>query len=302
MGENERIIELDDIDIKLELGGYTANILYLRFAPPSRIRNIGNHCHSGYELHFIPFGRGRLVAQGKRYAIEKDIFYLTGPGVYHEQTGDPEDPMAEYCLNFELIPTRSPLSGRKGAYVDEDARRIGETIQGLSFRIGGDCRESIGLFEKVLEEINGKSIAYYSIIRNHLFAIIADVARRCAADGRSSVLPPEKHARDRRRFIADLYVQDAWNTRNVRDCARRLGVGVRQTDRIFKEYYGMSFVEKLLSVRMDNARKILAETDSPIKVVAETVGYEDFGHFCRVFKKKVGMSPSGYRKASLTPE
>ncbi len=65
--------------------------------------------------------------------------------------------------------------------------------------------------------------------------------------------------------------------------------------RAFKNKTGVSIVAYITQSRMDTAKKILRETDLPIKIVASMVGYDDYAYFTRVFRKEVEISPSQYR-------
>lgn len=66
--------------------------------------------------------------------------------------------------------------------------------------------------------------------------------------------------------------------------------------REFKHYVGMSPIQYLISIRIENAQSLLLYTNQPIYVIAETVGFNDLNNFTRHFSKKIGMTPSEYRK------
>lgn len=65
--------------------------------------------------------------------------------------------------------------------------------------------------------------------------------------------------------------------------------------RAFKGKTGLSIIEYITQARIDTAKKVLGDTDLPIKEVAQLVGYVDYAYFTRVFRKETGMSPSQYR-------
>ena len=46
------------------------------------------------------------------------------------------------------------------------------------------------------------------------------------------------------------------------------------------------------------AKLLLQTTPMPVAVIGQQVGYDDQLYFSRVFKKRVGMSPSDYRKSA----
>lgn len=65
---------------------------------------------------------------------------------------------------------------------------------------------------------------------------------------------------------------------------------------IFKNYFGKSFSNYLIELRMHKAKGLLASADYKIKEVANKVGYRDANYFIRAFKKFYGYTPEEYRK------
>lgn len=66
--------------------------------------------------------------------------------------------------------------------------------------------------------------------------------------------------------------------------------------RMFKKDTGQSIFNCLTEIRIDRAVNILKNKDSTIKELAVEIGMEDQFYFNRVFKKKLGMSPTEFRK------
>lgn len=58
----------------------------------------------------------------------------------------------------------------------------------------------------------------------------------------------------------------------------------------------MGLTEYLLQERMKIAESLLRNTSFSISIVASKVGYINFSHFAKAFKKEFGVSPSEYRK------
>ena len=55
--------------------------------------------------------------------------------------------------------------------------------------------------------------------------------------------------------------------------------------------------EYLINVRLQNATDLLRNSNYPVMEVAELVGYDDYGSFLKIFKKKYGMAPSQFRNS-----
>lgn len=64
-----------------------------------------------------------------------------------------------------------------------------------------------------------------------------------------------------------------------------------------KEYLGTSIAEYIKDFRMKEAKRLLKETSLPVHTISEQVGFNDYNYFCRVFKKKAGISARKYRQS-----
>ena len=64
---------------------------------------------------------------------------------------------------------------------------------------------------------------------------------------------------------------------------------------LMKKHTGLRFSEYLTRVRMEQAKRLLTETDARIYEIAAAVGYEDAFYFSRLFKRLTGVSPMDWR-------
>ncbi len=65
---------------------------------------------------------------------------------------------------------------------------------------------------------------------------------------------------------------------------------------MFRKHAGMGAAEYLLNYRIKMAQKMLCTSDVPVQQIAQAVGIADPFYFSRVFKKRVGISPTKYRE------
>lgn len=68
-------------------------------------------------------------------------------------------------------------------------------------------------------------------------------------------------------------------------------------NRVFKRYLKMSLHEYLFHYRINIAMELLRSSNIPVKEIAQAVGFVDFPHFSKSFKKLTGRSPSVYRNS-----
>ena len=65
---------------------------------------------------------------------------------------------------------------------------------------------------------------------------------------------------------------------------------------IFHQEMGLAPWEYLTRFRIQIARETLASSDDSVTQIADLVGFDDPGYFCRVFRRYVGQSPQNYRR------
>lgn len=76
----------------------------------------------------------------------------------------------------------------------------------------------------------------------------------------------------------------------------RSGLPERSFKRRFQQATGMSPLEYVHNLRLEEAKLMLEISEQPIEAIANEVGYEDAGFFSRLFRRQVGVTPAVYRK------
>ncbi|MCM8709907.1 response regulator [Clostridium sp. SYSU_GA19001] len=66
--------------------------------------------------------------------------------------------------------------------------------------------------------------------------------------------------------------------------------------RIFKKETGIPLSEYIQKERLKVAKELLSKSNMPVSSIAAQVGYTNFSHFSRMFRKALGISPVDYRK------
>jgi len=79
------------------------------------------------------------------------------------------------------------------------------------------------------------------------------------------------------------------------DIAAHVGLNSAYLSRLFKKETGTNLVDRLIEAKMLRARELLDGTEMNVSAVAQQVGYANFSHFTRTFKKQFGMNPQEYR-------
>ncbi len=74
------------------------------------------------------------------------------------------------------------------------------------------------------------------------------------------------------------------------------GLAERTFKRRFTQATGMSPLEYVHTLRLEEAKQLLESTELPVEAIALEVGYQDASFFNRLFRRKVALTPAAYRR------
>lgn len=82
----------------------------------------------------------------------------------------------------------------------------------------------------------------------------------------------------------------------LEEIASNASLSVREAQRCFQRILHQSPYEYLISYRLNNAKKMLLETNDSITEIAFHCGFSDASYFSKTFRKDTGFTPMEYRK------
>ncbi|MCX6876766.1 MAG: substrate-binding domain-containing protein [Verrucomicrobia bacterium] len=83
---------------------------------------------------------------------------------------------------------------------------------------------------------------------------------------------------------------------DVDDIARHAGLSRHQLTKCFKQHGGESVSRYLLRIRLNHARRLLAESDAKIQGLATDLGFRSAAYFSTVFLQETGLTPAEFRR------
>ena len=97
-------------------------------------------------------------------------------------------------------------------------------------------------------------------------------------------------------FQIDEYIhQNLSNDLTVDKLCTLFGISRSKLYDISNKTYGKGISDYIRDLRIETAKKLLADTHLSIRKVAERVGFMDVNYFIRLFKKKEGITPNSYK-------
>jgi len=128
-----------------------------------------------------------------------------------------------------------------------------------------------------IEELSG-------LLREFLYGLLA-TTQSLRKSGKNSVIEKTK-----------AYIQDNF-ARNLtlETIAAEVFLSPVYLSFLFKQVEAMNITDYITQVRIDRAKALLLTTNGKTYEIAGLVGYQDDKYFARIFKKRVGMTPSEFR-------
>ena len=99
--------------------------------------------------------------------------------------------------------------------------------------------------------------------------------------------------------IRQIIRRDYMNELSVSDIADELGYSEAYFCKLFKQYFGQSFISFLTDYRIREAKRLLTGTNISVKEAGQAVGYADANYFAKVFKRVTGQSPTDCRLGNM---
>ena len=93
--------------------------------------------------------------------------------------------------------------------------------------------------------------------------------------------------------LEKIYQEPSYNRVSL---AKELGVSETAVSRVINQHFGKTLPQLFSEKRVDDAMRLLVETDAAIKTIAEEVGFNSIASFNRVFRDITGKSPGQYRE------
>lgn len=82
----------------------------------------------------------------------------------------------------------------------------------------------------------------------------------------------------------------------LKDLEKVAGLSRRGFQKAFRKHAGSSPGQVLRHLRIENAKRLLTESDVKLEIVASHCGYRSANTFCIAFRQVVGVSPKKFQR------
>lgn len=243
------------------------------------------HSHLFYELGMVVAGACYWKLGGKRrIRLEAGDFILVSPGTEHleESAGD----------NFVQ------LSWGGFTFADKKAHSlIPPSLCNRRIPAGLWAAEMASLLQLIYDEhgsqLVGAELNTTLSLRRLLILLLRSVSKK------KPVVRENLYGLNRRQYlisqsIAHYLRHNFQSPLTISEVARYHSLSAAHLSVIFRKHYGNSPGHYLTALRILHAKKLLEETEQPLKVIAAECGYGDVANFCRRFRAETGLTPGEY--------
>ncbi len=207
------------------------------------------------------------------------------------------------CTGAFLLGAAGLLDGRRATthwlHVEDLKRRFPKASvvdEGIYVKDGGvwtsaGVTAGIDLALALVEEDHGHRVAMAVAKRMVLFL------RRSGNQAQfSSSLRRQAEAPPRLRELSTFVLEHVDEPLPVQRIASGIGMSPRTLSRWCREHLDESPAELVRRLRLDEARRLLAETALPLKDVSSRAGLGDPSTLWRIFVEELGVTPNDYRQ------
>ncbi|HHW31576.1 MAG TPA: AraC family transcriptional regulator [Clostridiaceae bacterium] len=289
---------LKGYNVKVDFGNILIDVWVNFDAHYEMTENTESHNHFAYEIHFISYGDGVLWIENQPIPLKVNNLYLIAPGVYHKFVVKQEEKIVRYSIQFNF----RFLKRKSGSQFKNEILKIIEILNFNKYLVKEDLYNNFSLVESIFKELTTQRIGYIQKAELLVKDIFINIFRTICEDDIYKISNIKKGYQDEKRIPKiEQFFHAHYKQSDIRieDLSKYLNLSVRQTQRVIKSLFGKSFREKLIEIRIENAKHLLSTTNLSIVKVSELAGFNSVNYFHYVFKEYTGMTPKCFINKSI---
>lgn len=254
------------------------------------------HCHRDFnELVIVTEGSAVHVVNSEEYAIEKGDVFVVGNDTVHGYK-NPENfricnIMYRHNEMFSALPDIMTGAGYQALFVLEPHITKEQSFRSR-LRLKHENYKAVKrLLDDMLREYqSGEECRKTMLVSQfaHLAVTLSRLYSFDGGDGGQDVVNIAKAVS----YMENHFTEDI----SAGQLAELSHYSERHFMRIFRKAYNASPLEYMIDLRINHACMLLKSTRLSIAETAGKCGFDDVNYFSRLFKKRMGITPSGYRK------
>ncbi len=271
--------------------------------PPQHSDFVGViHKHTFIEIVYVVSGSATHIVSDREVQASKGDLFIINYDTPHAFFPNEDEPFLAYDLMFTpgFLDTSLLNNVRMESihssflfYSLFPSQQMGPDVH-----ITGSSYNEFGeLFGKMHLEFINRENGYIDILRAYVVELIIKIFRKMDTDVLSEQASRQSQIVDQ----ALTYLKQNYQKHlSLDDFAAQVFLSKDYFSRLFRETTGVPINTYLKKVRIEEACKLLVNTDYTVDHVAELCGFSDTKNFYLNFKKYTGLTPKQYKQSSLS--
>lgn len=255
-------------------------ILFSGYSEPSSDHCVTPRVHDYFLVHDVLAGKGSFQCMGKDYSLSAGSLFFIFPNELVSYSADAENPWKYRWIGF------------RGAQADDLLASLNISAHHPVIA-AGKSRRTAAIFAR-MEKVLKEAAPGCDLHAGGMFRImLAEAAKSIGREPAGAPAPLSEARRQVEQAIRWLTLQYSQQI-SIEHMAQTLGYHRTHLSKLFKQQTGLSPMQFLLKIRMEQA-KLLLEEPLSVEQVASSIGFTDPLYFSKQFKKWYGISPTAYR-------
>lgn len=201
-------------------------------------------------------------------------------------------------ITEETLVSRFPgfvSFGEPGTLIGLINLQPGTSIQAVCEEIRSNLLQYLKLPVSIY---TGQPVRHLSAIAGCYEEAANAIRRKACSEAGKTIAAASEEAKARSKLVKEAirYVLSHYGEPiGLREAADHVCVTPAHLSKVFKEEMGVTFMKWLNRIRVEEAKRLLADTWLKTYEIAEKVGYRDYKYFSLIFRTYAGCSPRDYR-------
>lgn len=238
------------------------------------------HTHTHTELFFIVSGKGQFLIQGQVFPVNPNNLVIINPNILH----------TEVSLNAQ--PLEYIVLGINGIELAADESSNGQ----FCILDHYESLEISSCLRNILREMEQKNAGFQDICQAYMEILILRLMRNTAITTQTEpkLTSGSRQCAAVRRYI-DLHFKEPLTLDQLADEAH---MSKYYLSHAFKQEFGVSPINYMISRRINESKFLLSETDLSLSQIAQVLGFSSLSYFSQAFRKANNTSPLEFRQSS----
>ncbi|WP_326831220.1 AraC family transcriptional regulator [Anaerococcus porci] len=259
------------------------NVLYAKKNSSSNKISSRIHFHPFTEFYFIIDGNGKFSIEDKMIDVKKDDFLIINSNVGHSIYSSKDDENLIYVsFGVDSIFVKSVDNNEN---LEEDKYYYNSIDEMKDYFLNS--------FNDINNEFNSKDPYSKSMANAKASEFVITLLRNLSDEFKiTNDIKINKQIDYIKNFIDNNYSEDI----RLENLSKMAYMNKFHLISEFKQNYRVTPIEYLILKRIEVTKNLLISTNHSMEEISSIVGFNSQSYFNQVFKKKVGITPSQFRK------